>query len=100
MDLYKEVYEANTLMKFTVIVVDSGSPVRGATAAVEIDIDNSCLIDVEYKAIPYTITVNISTGEIHHRLPGYYYFEYSEYIEYQHRGNSPLTPRILLLLIQ
>ncbi|XP_061171608.1 uncharacterized protein LOC133181081 [Saccostrea echinata] len=77
MDLYKEVYEANTLLKFTVIVVDGGSPTRGATASVEVDIDNSCLIDVEYKAIPYTMTVNVSTGEIYHRLPGYYYYEYT-----------------------
>ena len=77
MDLYKEVYEANTLLKFTVIVVDGGSPTRGATAAVEVDIDNSCLIDVEYQAIPYQLTVNSSTGEIYHRLPGYYYYEYS-----------------------
>ena len=77
MDLYKEVYEANTLLKFTVIVVDGGSPTRGATAAVEVDIDNSCLIDEEYQAIPYQLTVNSSTGEIYHRLPGYYYYEYS-----------------------
>lgn len=77
MDLYKEVYEANTMLKFTVIVVDGGSPMRGATAAVELDIDNSCLIDVEYLAISYSITVNVSTGEIYHRVPGYYYYEYS-----------------------
>uniref|UniRef100_K1P9Z2 Thrombospondin-4 n=1 Tax=Magallana gigas TaxID=29159 RepID=K1P9Z2_MAGGI len=77
MDLYKEVYEANTMLKFTVIVVDGGSPMRGATAAVELDIDNSCLIDVEYQAISYSITVNVSTGEINHRVPGYYYYEYT-----------------------
>lgn len=79
MDLYKEVYEANTMLKFTVIVVDGGSPMRGATAAVELDIDNSCLIDVEYQAISYSITVNVSTGEIYHRVPGYYYYEYSKH---------------------
>lgn len=77
MDLYKEVYEANTMLKFKVIVVDGGSPIRGATAAVEVDIDNSCLIDVEYQAISYSITANVSTGEIYHRVPGYYYYEYT-----------------------
>lgn len=48
MDLYKEVYEVNIMLKFTVIVVDGGSFMRGVIVVVELDIDNFCLIDVEY----------------------------------------------------
>lgn len=48
MDLYKEVYEVNIMLKFMVIVVDGGSFMRGVIVAVELDIDNFCLIDVEY----------------------------------------------------
>ncbi|KAK3095292.1 hypothetical protein FSP39_012895, partial [Pinctada imbricata] len=75
-DLYNQVYTNNTMLRFTVVVVDEGSPVHGASATVEVDIDNSCLVDVEFQAIPYTISVDNTTGEVFHRLPGYYFYQY------------------------
>ena len=60
--------------------MDKGSPVRGASATVELDIDNSCLVDVEFLAIPYSVTVDNVTGQVYHRVPGYYYYEYGEWI--------------------
>lgn len=79
MDLYKEVYEVNIMLKFTVIVVDGGSFMRGVIVAVELDIDNFCLIDVEYLVIFYFIIVNVFIGEIYYRVFGYYYYKYSTY---------------------
>ncbi|XP_052065558.1 uncharacterized protein LOC127705275 [Mytilus californianus] len=75
-DLYNEVYTANTTLSFTVIVTDHGSPVRGTAASITFLVDNSCLMDVEYGVILYSLTVDNMTGEVFFRVPGYYYYEY------------------------
>ncbi|KAJ8299288.1 hypothetical protein KUTeg_023348 [Tegillarca granosa] len=77
LDLYNVVYAANTTLTFSVIVIDGGNPVRGAVANVSLTLDNSCLVDVEYKPISYNITINSSNGELYLRIPGYYSEEYA-----------------------
>ena len=79
MDLYNEVYAANTTLSFTAIVTDHGSPVRGATATFTFLVDNSCLVDVEYGLIPYSVLIGNETGDIYFRVPGYYYYEYGNF---------------------
>ena len=78
-DLYDQVYPNTTVLQFEVIVIDNGTVPRGASAAVNINISNTCLMDVEYGDIDYWITVSDSTGEMFLRIPKYFVFPYGEY---------------------
>lgn len=74
--LYDVIYAANSTLSFVAIVTDGGTPKRGAIANVSVELDNSCLVDVEHKPINYSISVNSSTGELYLRVPGYYFYDY------------------------
>ncbi|XP_021356440.1 uncharacterized protein LOC110452321 isoform X2 [Mizuhopecten yessoensis] len=76
-NLFNEVYAANTTLTFSVIAVDNGGyPTRGTQATIEFVSDNSCLIDVEYGPISYSLAVDNSTGQVYFRTPGYYFYQY------------------------
>ena len=65
-------------MKFSVVVVDDGTPVRGAIATVDYEIDNSCLMDVEFKDMVFSMNVDNTTGQVFLVIPGYFYNDYRE----------------------
>ncbi|XP_033751294.1 LOW QUALITY PROTEIN: uncharacterized protein LOC117335429 [Pecten maximus] len=77
-NLFNEVYAANTTLKFSVIAVDNGGyPTRGTRASLEFVSDNSCLLDVEYGPISYSLSVDNTTGEVFFRAPGYYFYQFA-----------------------
>ncbi|XP_069131705.1 uncharacterized protein [Argopecten irradians] len=77
-NLFNEVYAANTTLRFSVIAVDNGGyPTRGTQASLEFVSDNSCLVDVEFGPISYSVSVDNTTGEVYFRAPGYYFYQFA-----------------------
>ncbi|XP_069131706.1 uncharacterized protein [Argopecten irradians] len=74
LDLFRDVYVHTTILNFSVIAVDSGSPPRGSRATMTLEVDNSCLIDATYGPVNYSLSLNSTTGELYFRAPGYYVY--------------------------
>jgi hypothetical protein len=59
--------------------MDNGTVPFGMTAAINITVSNTCVLDVFFGKIRYMFHVNDTTGEMTLRIPGYWMYEFSEY---------------------
>ncbi|XP_060077614.1 uncharacterized protein LOC132557141 [Ylistrum balloti] len=74
MDLFNEVFTQTTLLSFSIIAIDGGSPPRGSKATMTFEVDNSCLIDATFGPSNYSLSLDNSTGQLVFRVPGYYIY--------------------------
>ena len=72
MDLRRDVYERNTNLSFTMVVTDGGTPKRGTSANITVELHNSCLVDEEFLNIFYDFVIGYRTGSVHLQVPGYF----------------------------
>lgn len=54
----------------------------GMKAKVNINVSNTCVLDVLFGKIDYMFTVNVTTGELVLRVPKYWMYEFRKYILY------------------
>ena len=54
------------------IVTDGGTPTRGTSANVTIELHNSCLVDEEFLNIFYDVIIGYRTGNVTVKVPGYF----------------------------
>ncbi|WAR01796.1 TOLL6-like protein [Mya arenaria] len=75
-DLWDDIYQNFTTLQFKVIALDNGTVQRGDIADVNIFISNTCVMDVQFGNIEYTLTVNNYTGGMTLRIPKYYVLDF------------------------
>ncbi|XP_060579535.1 uncharacterized protein LOC132736424, partial [Ruditapes philippinarum] len=75
-DLWGVVYIEYTSLLFNVIAMDNGTVPFGMTAAINITVSNTCVLDVFFGKIRYMFHVNDTTGEMTLRIPGYWMYEF------------------------
>ena len=77
MDLYDVVYNETSELLIRVVALDNGTdPARGAIAAINITLSNTCLMDVLFEEIANQVVLNQTTGGLQFRIPKYYVFDF------------------------
>ncbi|XP_052242642.1 uncharacterized protein LOC127852727 [Dreissena polymorpha] len=75
-DLWGFVYLSYTSLQFYVISMDNGTVPFGMKAKVNINVSNTCVLDVLFGKIDYMFIVNATTGELVLRIPKYWMYEF------------------------
>ncbi|KAL5007409.1 hypothetical protein ScPMuIL_016215 [Solemya velum] len=76
MDLYKSVYPNSTDLMLQIVVLDNGTPRRGAAANINVTVSNTCVVSASFKRIQYTLIVDNTTGNFFLRIPKYWVKKY------------------------
>ena len=72
MDLWGDVYQNFTSLRFDIHAIDNGTIPLGTSASINITVSNTCVMDVLYGDIKYMFTVDNTTGMMFLRIPGYW----------------------------
>ena len=76
LDLKLQVYNGSTELTIEIVCIDKGTPLRGQATNVTVNISNTCLVDETFGRTNFSFTLNISTGEIYLRIPGYWIVDF------------------------
>ena len=76
LDLFDMVYEEDSDLVFTLVVIDQGNPVRGDSASVRLTLSNTCFLDNLLQELEINLSMDEDEGNMTLRIPKYYHYHF------------------------